>query len=121
MGPWEGGVPILPLVDLLILLGSGSLLVGFVLKAIALATLYRPTVLGFSSIDFVVITGVCFGLALTLVARTWLKLNEPSLLALQSRLRAEEAHRRVQEAEAANGEAAPDRLPAAASARRAQL
>jgi hypothetical protein len=45
---------------------------------------------------------VCFGLALVLVARTWLKLNEPGLLVLQSRLRAEDAHRRVHEAEAAN-------------------
>lgn len=95
-------MPILPLVDLLILLGSGSLLLGFLLKAIALATIYQPTLLGFSSLDFAVITAVCFGLALTLVARTWLKLHEPSLLALQSRLRAEEAHRRVHEAEAAS-------------------
>jgi hypothetical protein len=95
-------VPILPLIDLLILLGSGSLLIGFLLKAIALATIYQPTLLGFSSLDFAVITAVCFGLALTLVARTWLKLHEPSLLALQSRLRAEEAHRRVHEAEAAH-------------------
>ena len=93
-------MPILPLIDLLILLGSGSLLVGFLLKAVALATIYSPTIFGLSSLDFVVITAVCFGLALTLVARTWLKLNEPSLLALQSRLRAEEAHRRVHEAEA---------------------
>jgi hypothetical protein len=99
-------MPILPLVDLLILLGSASLLVGFLLKAIALATIYQPTLLGFSSLDFAVITAVCFGLALTLVARTWLKLHEPSLLALQSRLRAEEAHRRVHEAEAANHAAA---------------
>ncbi len=106
-------MPILPLIDLLILLGSGSLLVGFLLKAVALATIYRPTLFGFSSLDFAVITAVCFGLALTLVARTWLKLNEPSLLALQSRLRAEEAHRRVHEAEgsqhadAAQDEASP--------------
>jgi hypothetical protein len=100
--PAEVGVPILPLVDLLILLGSASLLIGFLLKSIALATLYHPTLLGFTSLDFAVITAVCFGFALTLVARTWLKLHEPSLLALQSRLRAEEAYRRVQEAEAAN-------------------
>ena len=99
-------MPILPLVDLLILLGSGSLVIGFLLKAIMLATLYRPTILGFSSLDFAVITAVCFG-ALTLVARTWLKLNEPSLLALQSRLRAEEAHRRAHEQEA-RGKAAQD-------------
>jgi hypothetical protein len=95
-------LPILPIVDLLVLLGTGSLVLGFILKSIAIATVYRPAILGFSSLDFVVITGVCFGLALVLVARTWLKLNEPGLLVLQSRLRAEDAHRRVHEAEAAN-------------------
>jgi hypothetical protein len=88
-------VPILPLVDLLILLGSGSLVVGFVLKAIAMATIYRPHIIGFTSIDFALISAVCFGLALVLVARTWLKLNEPELLALRSRLRREEALRRA--------------------------
>lgn len=106
-------MPILPLVDLMILLGSGSLVIGFLLKAITLATLYRPTILGFSSLDFAVITAVCFGFALTLVARTWLKLNEPSLLALQSRLRAEEAHRRAHEQEA-RGKAAEDAAAAPA-------
>jgi len=108
-------VPILPIVDLLVLMGTGSLVIGFILKAIVIATIYRPRLLGFSSLDFVVIAAVCFGLALILVARTWLKLNEPSLLALQSRLRAEDAHRRVHEEEAArhNG-AEPVVLQAAA-------
>ena len=32
------------------------------LKAIAMATVYRPSILGFSSTDFVLITGVCFGI-----------------------------------------------------------
>jgi hypothetical protein len=88
-------VPILPLVDLLILLGSGSLAIGFLLKAITIVSIYRPAPFGFTSLDFVVITGVCFGLALVFIARTWLKLNEPSLLALKSRLRAEQAQARA--------------------------
>ena len=46
-------MPILPLVDLLILTGSGSLLIGFILKAVAVATRYNPAILGFSSVDFV--------------------------------------------------------------------
>ncbi len=92
-------MPVLPLVDLLILLGTVSLAIGFVLKAIAVSTLYRPSILGFSSADFVLITGVCFGFALVLIARTWLKLNEPGLLSLQSRLRAERAVRRAEEIE----------------------
>lgn len=91
----EARVPILPVVDFLILLGSGSLLVGFLLKTIALATIYRPSILGFTSTDFVLIAGVCVVLALVLVARTWLKLNEPNLLALQSRLRHEQARQRA--------------------------
>jgi hypothetical protein len=94
---------VLPLVDLFILLGSGSFAIGALLKAIAMTTRYQPTVLGLTSVDFALVTAVCFAFALTLAARTWLKLNEPRLLALQSRLRAEEAHRRVREFELANG------------------
>jgi hypothetical protein len=79
-------LPILPLIDLLILMSTASLLTGFVLKAIALTTRYRPTLLGFSSLDFVIITGVCLGLAMVLAARTWVKLNEPRLQANHARL-----------------------------------
>jgi hypothetical protein len=105
-------VPILPLVDLLILMGSASLLVGFLLKAIAMATIYRPTILGFTSLDFALIAVVWFGLALVLVARTWLKLNEPELLALRSRLRREEAQRRAVEIDRANHRAPSDAMDA---------
>jgi len=103
----ESALPILPLIDLLILMGTFSLAVGFVLKAVAITTIYQPTLLGFSSTDFVLITGVCFGMALVLVARTWLKLHEPHLLSLQSRLRAEQAARWAETAEEVrNGSAA---------------
>jgi len=78
-------VPILPLIDLLILMGTGSLLIGFVLKAIVITTRYRPTVLGFTSIDFVIITGICLGMALVLAARTWVKLNESRILVSRHR------------------------------------
>jgi membrane protein implicated in regulation of membrane protease activity len=77
-------VPILPLIDLLILMSTASLLVGFVLKAIALTTRYRPSLLGFGSLDFVIITAVFLGLALVLAARTWVKLNEPRLQTMRS-------------------------------------
>jgi hypothetical protein len=77
-------LPILPLVDLLILLCTGSLLMGFVLKSIDLATRYHPTILGFSSLDFVLIAGICLALALVLAARTWVKLNEPKLRGARS-------------------------------------
>ena len=85
-------MPILPLIDLLLLLGSGSLCVGFLLKAIAVTTSYRPHVLGFTSIDFVLIAGICMGFALVLAARTWVKLNEPRALLLR-RERMEERFR----------------------------
>jgi hypothetical protein len=78
-------VPILPLIDLLILGGSLSLVLGFGMKAISITTHYRPTILGFSSIDMVVIAAVCLGFALTLAARTWVKLNEPRLMAFRRR------------------------------------
>ncbi|MEM7410340.1 MAG: hypothetical protein AAF430_08915 [Myxococcota bacterium] len=91
---------VLPLVDLVILMGSGSVAVGFLLKAVALTTRYNPTFLGFSSIDMLIIAGLCFGFALVLTARTWLKLNEPHLQALQRRIGEEEAQRRAQEIEA---------------------
>src|SRR5262245_3920386 len=88
-------MPILPLIDLFLLLGTGSLFVGFLLKAIALATRLQPTVLGFSSLDFVLLAAICMGLALVLAARTWVKLNEPRLLALH-RQSLEEQFRREQ-------------------------
>ena len=88
-------MPILPLIDLLLLLGTGSLFVGFLLKAIAITTSYRPHVLGFTSVDFVLIAGVCMGLALVLAARTWVALNEPRALAIRRRTR-EDRFRQVQ-------------------------
>ena len=82
-------MPVLPLVDLLILLGTLSLVVGVLLKSIAILTVFQPALLGFTSLDFVVIAGVCMGFALTLVARTWLKLNENSPAVVRGRYDAE--------------------------------
>jgi hypothetical protein len=87
-------LPVLPLIDLLILMGSLSLALGFGLKAISITTRYQPSILGFSSIDMVIIAGICLAFALTLAARTWVKLNEPRLLAF--RRRASEAELRWQ-------------------------
>lgn len=75
-------MPILPLIDLLLLLGTGSLFVGFLLKTISITTRFHPHILGFTSIDFVLIAGICMGMALVLAARTWVKLNEPRALAM---------------------------------------
>ena len=85
-------MPVLPLIDLLILMGWTSLGIGAVLKAIAITTVYRPTLLTLTSIDFVVVTAICFGFALTLAARSWVSLNEPRLVQLNRR-RARASHR----------------------------
>ena len=82
-------MPVLPLVDFLILLGTLALLIGFLLKSVAILTVFEPTLLGFTSVDFVLIAGVCMGFALTLVARTWLKLNENSPAVVRGRYDAE--------------------------------
>lgn len=74
-------MPVLPLIDLLILLGWTSLLGSFLLKAIWITTSYRPTVFGLYPFDFLLAAGVCLLFAMTLAARTWVKLNEPRLLA----------------------------------------
>lgn len=87
---------ILPLIDLLVLAGSCTLLVGFVLKAIDIATRYKAAILGFSSVDFLLMTGVFWLFALVLAARAWVKLNEPKLLQLRREQLAGEARRRAQ-------------------------
>ncbi len=97
-------MPVLPLIDLLILIGWTSLGIGAVLKAIAVTTVYRPTLLTLSSIDFVVVTAICFGFALTLAARSWVSLNEPRLVQLnqrkaQARARHHAQGRELEEAE----------------------
>jgi len=73
-------MPMLPLIDLLILVGWTSLMVGIVQKALWVATTYRWTVVGLTPMDFLVGAGVCLLFALTLAARAWVKLNEPRIL-----------------------------------------
>ncbi len=90
-------MPILPLIDLLILAGWSSLAVGAVLKAVAVTTVYRPTLLTLTPMDFIVVAAICFGFALTLAARTWVKLNEPRLIHIQRRRAEAQARRRAPE------------------------
>ncbi len=107
---------ILPIVDLLILAGTCSLVMGFLLKAVAVATVYNPTVLGFSSLDFVLITGVCFVMALTLTARMWVKMNEPVLQAQRRDAARAELRREARELEQAGfNDDPPGEVQAAAS------
>ena len=74
-------MPVLPIIDLLILLGWSALMAGGALKAIHMTTTYRPSIFGLAPSDCLLIAGVLLTFAMTLAARTWVKLNEPTLLA----------------------------------------
>ena len=74
-------MPVLPVIDLLILLGWTSLLVGFVLKALSIALSYPLSILGLAPIDFLLVAGVLLLFALSLAARTWVRVHEPRLVA----------------------------------------
>jgi hypothetical protein len=78
-------MPVLPLIDLTLLSGWTALLVGFVLKVIALTTSYQPTILGLSPIDFLLIAVVSMLFAIALAARTWVKSQEPTAVAIRRR------------------------------------
>ena len=80
-------VPILPIIDALIALAFTSLLGGFLLKAVWIATSYRPTFFGMHPSDFLFVASVCLLIALTLAARTWVKATEPEILARRRRAR----------------------------------
>ena len=73
-------MPILPLIDLMILVAWTSLIVAVVQKAIGMALATRATIFGMTPFDFVVVAAVCLLFALALAARVWVKANEPRLL-----------------------------------------
>ncbi|MBW1685652.1 MAG: hypothetical protein JRS35_11415 [Deltaproteobacteria bacterium] len=93
---------VLPLIDLLILAGTALLGVGFLLKAYAVVMSKGLAILGFSSMDFVVLAGVCWGFALVLAARSWVKLNEGNLMSLRREQVQAQARRQAQEIEFAH-------------------
>ena len=57
-------MPVLPLIDLMILLAWTSLIVAFVEKAMGLALATRPSILGMGPFDFVLVAAVCLLFAL---------------------------------------------------------
>lgn len=69
-------MPILPIVDLMILMAWTSLLGAFVLKAIRMTTSYDPSLFGLGPMELTLVGGVLLLFALTLTARTWLKARE---------------------------------------------
>ena len=84
-------MPVLPLIDALILMGWTSIFGAMLLKAVYVTTSYRPTFFGMRPSDFLTVTGVALLFALALAARTWVKANEPELLARRRRARLAEA------------------------------
>ena len=91
-------MPILPIIDALILLAWTSLFGGFLLKAIWIATSYRPTFFGMHPSDFLFVAGVCLLFALALAARTWVKATEPEILERRRRARLSEAGYEIDDA-----------------------
>jgi hypothetical protein len=74
-------MPVLPIIDLLIFLGCTTLAAGGLLKAIHIATSYRPTIFSLAPIDLLLVAATFLAVALVLAARTWVRLNEPTLTA----------------------------------------
>ena len=115
-------MPILPLIDLLILMGTLNLGISCIIKLITLSTVYQPYPLGLGPLDFVVIAGICFLFALTLAARAWVKINEPQLMAARREVATAQARLRVagiegNGAEAVAGGSAEPREAAVAESR----
>lgn len=79
-------MPVLPMIDLLILMGWTSLSLGGVLKAISVTTSYRPEIMMLGPYELLMLSGICLLFALALAARTWVKANEPEILARQRRV-----------------------------------
>jgi len=100
-------MPVLPLIDLMLLAGWTSLFVGFVLKVVSMATAYRPTIFGLSSIDFLMIAIAAMLFAIALAARTWVKSQEPAATAARRRDETLDAWNRLQQ----NGEPAATEEP----------
>ena len=73
-------MPILPLIDLMILIAWTCLIVAVVQKALWMALVTRATVFGMTPYDFVLVAGVSLLFALALAARVWVKANESQLL-----------------------------------------
>ena len=71
---------ILPIIDLLILIGWTLLSVGALLKAIYVTTNYRPTLLGLGPMECAIGATVFLLLVLALAARTWVKAAESGRL-----------------------------------------
>ncbi len=69
-------MPVLPIIDLLILMGWTSLFAAFTLKAITITTSYLPSLFGMGPMDFTILAGIFLLFSLALSARAWVKAHE---------------------------------------------
>ncbi len=90
-------MPMLPMIDLLILMGWTFLAVGGIMKAISITTNYQPAIFTFGPYDFYELSVIFLLLAVALAARTWVKAHEPEILAKQRRVSTLHAVRRANE------------------------
>ena len=73
-------MPVLPLIDLLIIVAWTSFIWAFVHKALWMAFDSMFRIVGLGPTDFVMGGVVCLLFAVALAARQWVKLHEPGLL-----------------------------------------
>ena len=100
-------MPILPLIDLLILLSWTTLIAGGLLKAVNLVFSEHFELLGLTSMDLLTMALAMLVFALALIGRTWVKLHEPGVLAGQRRNQTLEAYERMQRQEPSEDGQAP--------------
>jgi hypothetical protein len=89
-------MPVLPVIDLLLLCGWTSLMVGFLLKLADLVTRGNQSIFALSPRDFVLFSVVCFLFAIALAARTWVASQAPSRSAARRREETLAAYRALQ-------------------------
>jgi hypothetical protein len=90
-------MPVLPIIDLLILMGWTSLFGAFALKAIYVTTSYHPSLFGLGPLDLTILSAVMLLFALAVSARTWVKSLERSGLSPNERAAATlEAYSQIQ-------------------------
>ena len=90
-------MPVLPVIDLLLLTGWTSLLLGFLLKLADLITRGNQTIFSLAPTDFLQVAVVCFLFAIALAARTWVASQAPAQSAVRRREETLAAYHALQE------------------------
>jgi hypothetical protein len=88
-------MPVLPLIDLILLSAWTALLIGFILKVVAMTTHYRPTIVSLTSLDFLLIAGAAMLFAIALAARTWVASQAPAQSSVRRRDETMRAYREL--------------------------